>query len=79
MAPIARTAAFRVQGFTLTAWERGCWFRAAVADPAECLDRGLVSVRERVQVPLSRHDRRVAEALLHDLQVGSAGEQPRRM
>jgi hypothetical protein len=39
----------------------------AVADPAEGLDRGLIGIGQGVQVPLRGHNRRMPEALLHDL------------
>jgi hypothetical protein len=48
----------------------------AVADPTEGLNRGLIGIGQSVQVPLRGHDRRMPEALLHNLQVGTPGEQP---
>jgi hypothetical protein len=48
----------------------------AVADPAEGLDRGLIGIGQGVQAPLRGHDRRMPEALFHDLQVGTPREQP---
>lgn len=50
---------------------------AATADLREGVERRVVSDGPRVQVLLRGHDRRMAEPLFHDLEVGAASEQPR--
>ncbi|GAA3762510.1 hypothetical protein HDA32_005846 [Spinactinospora alkalitolerans] len=47
-----------------------------VADAAQRLERQVVGVGKGVQVALGGVDGGVAEALLDDLEVGAAGQQP---
>jgi len=50
---------------------------AAVADLVESVEGGVVRVGEGVQIALRRGDVGVTESLFDDLEVGTAGEQPR--
>jgi hypothetical protein len=53
--------------------------RCATADACKCVERGLVGVGQGVQVPGRCSDVSVTEPLLHDLQVGAARQQLRRV
>jgi hypothetical protein len=53
--------------------------RASICNAGEGVDVLLVAVRQRVKILLSRLDLRVSHPFHNTLQVGAAGEQPRRM
>src|SRR5690242_17717894 len=48
-------------------------------DPRQGVERGVVLLWVAMQIPLGRRDAAVAETLFDDLEVGSAGQQPRRV
>src|SRR5215831_7463855 len=68
-------AAWEPQAVSAAISSRG----VTVADSSKGLQRRFVSIRQSMQVFLSRTQAAVAEALLHYLQVGATGEEPGRM